>query len=225
MTYSLIALMPMRHESVRIPGKNYRAFGDGRPLYQHTLDKLLACKRIERVVINTDSELIKEQCLDIYPDVIVIDRPSELLGDWVPMNDILLHDVEKIESTFYLQTHSTNPLIGLKTFDDAINIFMEKYPIYDSVFSVTKRQCRYWDELSRPVNHNDNILLKTQDLPPYFEENSCFYIFSGEEFVKTRKRIGNRPYMYITDALEAVDLDEEHDFIIAEKLFEAGYGR
>jgi len=226
MTYNVVALMPMRHTSMRVPGKNYRPFGDGRLLFQHTLDKLLACKDIDKVVINTDSPTIREECAKNYGDsVIVLERPEELLGDMVPMNDILAYDVTQVDAKFYLQTHSTNPLVKSETFSSAISTFLENYPIYDSLFSVTRLQTRLWDQLARPVNHNQNILLRTQDLPPLYEENSCIYIFRKETLLQEGNRIGRRPYLFEIEPLEAVDIDEEHDFIIAEKLFEMGHGR
>lgn len=211
--------MPMRHTSVRVEGKNYRPFGDGRPLFQHTLDNLLACGRIQKVVIDTDSENIKEICEKHYRDVIIIDRPPHLRADTVPMNDILKHDINSVPSEFYIQTHSTNPLVKAETFKDIIDTFFEHYPLYDSLFSVTRRQTRYWDELARPLNHNQNILLRTQDLPAIYEENSCAYVFHGDTLLKRNNRIGDRPFMFELDPLEASDIDEEHDFIIAEMLY------
>ena len=53
--HKLVALMPMRHNSERIPGKNYRPFGDGRPLFHHMEDVMRQCPQIEKIVIDTDS--------------------------------------------------------------------------------------------------------------------------------------------------------------------------
>ncbi len=95
------------------------------------------------------------------------------------------------------------------------------YPAYDSLFSVTKVQRRLYDSLARAINHNPNILLQTQDLPPVFEENSCIYIFSRDTIEKRRTRIGDRPFMYELDAIEAWDIDEELDFKIADLMMQA----
>ena len=115
MTYKMVALMPMRHNSERVPGKNYRPFGDGRPLFQHMLDVLVACKRIDKVVIDTDSPTVRDICAKDYPQVLVLERPEELRDGAIPMNRILLHDTEQVASEYYLQTHSTNPLMTLAT--------------------------------------------------------------------------------------------------------------
>ncbi|MEK7253629.1 MAG: acylneuraminate cytidylyltransferase family protein, partial [Bacteroidota bacterium] len=98
------------------------------------------------------------------------------------------------------------------------------YPIYDSLFSVTRLQTRLWDELARAVNHNPNILLRTQDLPPIFEENSCMYIFSKAILERKHNRIGDRPYLLEISKEEAQDIDVEIDFRIAEFLWKARNG-
>lgn len=87
------------------------------------------------------------------------------------------------------------------------------------MFTVTKIQTRLWDELTRPINHNPSILLRTQDLPPVFEENSCMYIFTKKILEARHNRIGERPMMYELPPEEAWDIDEESDFRIAELLY------
>lgn len=217
--HRLVALMPMRHSSERIPGKNYRAFGDGRPLFQHVLDTLIQCRAIDRIVIDTDSPLVKEQCAQKYPTVQIIDRPEHLRAGTTPMNEVLLHDISQVPSQFYLQTHSTNPLLSVGTIERAIATFESSYPAYDSLFSVTPYRIRLWDALTRPVNHNPNILLRTQDLPPLYEENSCLYVFRAETLRDSRNRLGARPLMFEISPFEALDIDEEINFAVAEAVF------
>jgi CMP-N-acetylneuraminic acid synthetase len=74
------------------------------------------------------------------------------------------------------------------------------------------------------VNHNPNILLRTQDLPPLYEENSCLYLFTKEILQDRHNRIGRRPYLFEIDRREAVDIDEEIDFRIAELMHKEMYG-
>jgi CMP-N-acetylneuraminic acid synthetase len=223
--HRLVALMPMRHQSERVPGKNYRPFGDGRPLFHHMVEVLSACPQIDRIVIDTDSPTIKEQCADKFPEVVVLDRPQHLLSGMTPMNDVLLHDTMQVESELYLQTHSTNPLLSKETVQRAVDTFFETYPVYDSLFGVTKVQTRFWDSLARAVNHNPNILIRTQDLPPLFEENSCIYIFQGATLKERHNRIGHRPYLFEIDRVEALDIDEEVDFQIADLIYRQTRGR
>ncbi|WP_322792969.1 acylneuraminate cytidylyltransferase family protein [Bellilinea sp.] len=216
-TPQIVALVPMRHHSVRVPGKNYRPLA-GKPLFHHILDTLLQTPEISRVVVDTDSPVLMEGIARDFPQVILLERPAHLTADTVPMNEILMHDTSQVEADFYLQTHSTNPLLRRQTVSQAIQTFLSHYPAYDSLFSVTRLQTRLWDGLARPINHNPAILLRTQDLPPVYEENSCIYLFTRQTLVQRRNRIGERPYLFEIDPLEARDIDEEFDFILADLL-------
>ncbi|MHC4204195.1 MAG: acylneuraminate cytidylyltransferase family protein [Planctomycetota bacterium] len=214
----IVALVPMRHNSERVPGKNYRPFG-GRELYHHIIESLTDCEMIDEVVIDTDSPTIMENASEHFPHVRLIERPQELRDGTVPMNDVLLYDVTQVEADYYLQTHSTNPLLSIETITHAIGLFLDNCPSYDSLFSVTRIQTRLWDEQTRAINHNPAILLRTQDLPPVYEENSCLYIFSRSTLEKRHNRIGERPLMFEINAEQAWDIDNESDFRIAEFLY------
>jgi CMP-N-acetylneuraminic acid synthetase len=213
----IVALVPMRHESQRVKGKNYRMLS-GKPLYQHILSTLLSCPEIVEIVVDTDSKTIIEGIKATYPEVRILVRPDHLRGGGTPMNEVLLHDTAQVEADFYLQTHSTNPLLRSETISRAIETLLENYPDYDSLFSVTRLQTRLWDELGRAINHNPAILLRTQDLPPVYEENSCLYIFTRETLVREHNRLGRRPYLFEIRADEAWDIDEEIDFQLVDLL-------
>ncbi len=216
MTPNIVALMPMRHNSERVPGKNYRDF-NGRPLFHHTVSTLLAVPQISQVVIDTDSPTIAEQCARHFPEIRCISRPDHLLGGEVPMTHVLAHDVAQFPSEWYLQTHSTNPLLRAETIQDAIERLFRSTDEHDSLFSVTRLQTRLYDASGGALNHDPAVLLRTQDLPPIYEENSNLYIFTATQ-ISAGRRIGSTPVMFEIDPLEAVDIDEEHDFVVAELL-------
>jgi len=213
----LAALVPMRHHSQRVPGKNYRLLA-GKPLYQHIIETLLAAPEINEVVVDTDSQPVIAGLRRDFPQVRVIDRPEHLRIDTIPMNEILLYDTSQVEADFYLQTHSTNPLLRPGTISKAIQTFLADYPAHDSLFSVTHLQTRLYDQHGQALNHDPNILLQTQELPPVYEENSCMYIFTRENLSRRRNRLGERPMLFEIDATEAWDIDEELDFAITEFL-------
>lgn len=217
----LAALVPMRHHSQRVPGKNYRPLA-GKPLYQHILSTLLVVPEIGQVVVDTDSEPVLDGLRQHFPQVKIIERPKHLRADTVSMNEILLYDTSQVEADFYLQTHSTNPLLKSATISRAIQTFLADYPAHDSLFSVTRLQVRLWDKDGHAINHDPNILLQTQDLPPVYEENSCLYIFSRENLARRCNRLDERPLMFEMDAAEAWDIDEELDFAIVNFLMSRG---
>jgi CMP-N-acetylneuraminic acid synthetase len=213
----IIALVPMRHHSQRVPGKNYRLLG-GKPLFHHIIETLLAVPEIDQVLVDTDSEPVIDGVRKHFPQVKIIERSENLRADDVPMNDILLYDTAQVEADFYLQTHSTNPLLKPETVARAIKTFQTNYPAHDSLFSVTRLQTRLYDQFGQAINHNPLELIRTQDLPPVYEENSCLYIFTRENLLKRHHRIGEAPLLFEIDPEEAWDIDEELDFAICDFL-------
>jgi len=216
---SVTALVPMKEHSERVPGKNTRPFA-GKPLFHHILATLQRTYSIDKIVVNTDSETIAEEARLHFSKVQVIERPESLRGDFVSMNELIAHDISGSPADIYIQTHATNPLLRSKTVSDALRGYA-KSEEYDSLFTVNRIQTRLYDSEGRPVNHDPDELLRTQDLPPLFEENSCLYVFTSESFEKKKRRIGDAPLMYETDPIESIDIDDEFTFRLAEML--AGY--
>jgi CMP-N-acetylneuraminic acid synthetase len=217
MNPKIAALVPMRHHSQRVPGKNYRLIA-GKPLYQHVIENLLQVGEISQVVVDTDSPEIMKGLAANFPQVRVIERPEALRADDLSMNEILIHDVQQLPEEHYLQTHSTNPLVSPNTIARAIRSYLDNLRNFDSLFAVTQIKVRLWDAEGKPINHDPNVLLQTQDLPPIYEENSCFYIFSKQNLITRRNRLGQRPAMFEISREEAWDIDEEIDFQIVELL-------
>jgi CMP-N-acetylneuraminic acid synthetase len=211
------ALVPIRHHSQRVPGKNYRPLA-GKPLYQHIIESLLAVPEVNEILVDTDSPPVISGLRKNFPQVRVIERPEHLRADNISMNEILLYDTTLVKADFYLQTHSTNPLLQPGTISKAIQAFLADYPNHDSLFSVTPLQTRLYDQHGRAINHDPNILLQTQDLLPVFEENSCIYIFTRKNLSRRSNRLGENPLMFEMDAAEAWDIDEEFDFAITDFL-------
>jgi CMP-N-acetylneuraminic acid synthetase len=213
----IIALIPMRHHSQRVPGKNFRPLA-GKPLFHHIVETLLRVPEIDEILVDTDSDPVMEGLQRYFPQVRRISRPEGLRADDVPMNDILVHDTAQAPADFYLQTHSTNPLLKPETVGRAIADFLSAYPRNDSLFSVTRLQTRLYFQDGIAINHNSLELVQTQDLPPVYEENSCLYIFTRENLLKRNHRIGERPLMFEIAPEQAWDIDEEIDFAICDFL-------
>jgi CMP-N-acetylneuraminic acid synthetase len=210
------ALVPMRHRSERVPGKNYREV-DGRPLYAYILESLLSCPEIDRIVVDTDSAPIRAGLAEAFPQVLVLDRPEHLRPGEVSMNAVIAHDIDIVPADVFLQTHSTNPLLRPRTISAAIRTFLEDAD-HDSLFSVTPVQVRLWSEQGAPINHDPASLLRTQDLPPVYQENSCLYLFRPGVFRERSNRIGRRPRLFVIDREESWDVDEEVDVEIVSAL-------
>lgn len=207
----------MRAQSERVPGKNTRPLA-GKPLFHHIISVLQQCAEIAEIAVDTDSADIRAGLAEHFPSVRVIERPEHLRAGEIPMNEILVHDTSQVTADFYLQTHSTNPLLKAATVRTAIAAFLGGYPEKDSLFSVTELHTRFYDVGGKAINHNPAELLRTQDLPPVYEENSCLYIFTSANLKKRAHRIGRKPIMFPVPRDEAWDIDEEIDFQVVDFL-------
>jgi len=206
------ALIPLKAHSERVPNKNFRELA-GKPLYIYILETLSRSKFIENIYIDTDAKEKFE--LSDYPEVKIIDRPEELRGDMVSVNALIEYDLNILKGDIILQTHATNPMLKTETVDQCITKFLNEEP--GSLFSVTPMYERFWRN-GKPVNHDPNKLIRTQDLEPLYMDNSCIYIFTREFFNKYKRRMNDKSKMFVIDKKEAFDIDTKLDWRIVECL-------
>jgi CMP-N-acetylneuraminic acid synthetase len=220
----IVALLPMKANSERVKGKNFREFC-GKPLFKWILETLLEVTEIDKVIINTDAcHILAEHGLVDTDRVVIRERKPEICGDLVSMNLVIADDVENVDADIYLMTHTTNPLMSADTVRNSIKVFQEEKLSrnVDSLFTVDKIQTRFYRQDGSAVNHDPDNLIRTQDLDPWYEENSILYLFTGESFNQTRARIGKHPIMYESPQFESIDIDtpEDWDFaVIAARYF------
>lgn len=208
--------IPLKGASQRVPGKNMRPFG-GRPLFHTIVATLAETSRVGDVYIDTDSDVIADSA-SVFDHVTVIRRKEELLGHDVSVNWLIkdfLVDHPEIEHLG--QTHCTNPLLSASTIDAAVDAYFAN-AVATSLFTVTRIQARLYDKDTKAINHNPEELLPTQDLDPIYLENSNLYIFERNAFFDEDARITSKAMMWEMDPYEAVDIDEEKDFRMAEAL-------
>ena len=218
---NISAIIPIKEHSERIPNKNIRNF-NGKPLYHWILKTLNHVEYIDKIIVDTDSIQIAEM-VEKYSKVVISIRPDELRGDFISVNCLIEYILKSFpEHNNFVQTHTTNPLLKSLTLKKAIDKFEENLEKdYDSLFSVNRYKARFYNHEFKPLNHDLDNLIRTQDLNPLYEENSNFYIFSRESFRSTKARIGGIPFFFEMDLSEAIDIDEEKDFILAEKLMKS----
>lgn len=206
---SLTALLPIKSHSERIPGKNFKNFND-QPLFFWILEKLLSVSKIDQIIINTDDlDVFRQYDIVQHDKIILRNRDENIRGDFVSMNKVIENDIDFCGDGHFLMTHTTNPLLSVNTIQRAIEEYWSGEKMgFDSLFSVNRFQSRFYDENLNPINHDLKNLVRTQDLAPMFEENSCLYVFSKSSFMKNSARIGSNPKLFETPELESVDIDD-----------------
>jgi CMP-N-acetylneuraminic acid synthetase len=214
----VVALLPMKANSERVKGKNFRDFA-GKPLYRWMLDTLLSVEEIDLIVINTDARaILAGDGLSESARVRIRDRREEICGDMVSMNLIIEDDINNVEADIFLMTHTTNPLLNRVSVKAAISDFKKALQDgrADSLFTVNKVQDRFYDRNVVPINHDPNNLIRTQDLEPWYQENSNLYLFTKKSFLQTQARIGTNPMMLETAPYESTDIDTPSDWDLGE---------
>jgi CMP-N-acetylneuraminic acid synthetase len=214
----VVALMPIKRNSERVPGKNFRDF-NGRPLFRWMLDTLLEIEELDRIVINTDArDLLEWHGAVDSAKVLLRDRRPEIRGDHVSMNRVLADDISEVQASRYLMTHATNPLLSAASIRRALAAFEDALRAgrADSLFTVNRHQSRFYRADGSPINHDPQNLIPTQQLEPWFEENSTLYLFTPESFAATAARIGQRPEMFTLPPSESLDIDDMDGWNLAE---------
>jgi len=213
----ICALLPMKANTERVPGKNFRSF-NGKPLFRWILDTLLSIDAIDCVVINTDArQILADNGVVETERVRIRDRRPEICGDLVSMNRIIEDDIANVPADVYIMTHTTNPLLSAKTIESALREFEAAHATgaADSLFTVDRVQTRFYRSDASPVNHDPDNLIRTQDLEPWFEENSNLYLFTRSSFESTNSRIGRRTMLFENPRFESIDIDDEEDWDFA----------
>ena len=210
----VVALLPMRGGSERVRNKNLRLLA-GRPLYTYMLNTLSELRFCQDIFVDTDSNEIEAAVRASHPSVRVYRRPASLGSGETPMTDVISNFLANFSFDRVLQVHSTSPFLSSISLNSAYEA-LRSDPGCDSVFSVSSLQARLWTEHLAPINHDPAILERTQDLAPILLENSGFYLFNSAEVQATRNRIGKSPRAFCINTLEALDIDTEDDFELAQ---------
>lgn len=211
------ALVPFKGETEILNG-NLRLFNN-QPLYRLLLEKLENIFAIDEIIVDTDIYYLEEELSKTYKKVKFIKRPSSLISNDITINEIINYDINQTANgEIFIQTHVNKPLVKKETIAKALKLFVEEEDHYDSLFTVNKYQSRFYDNKKNPINHDFGHLLRTKELSPVYEENSCFYIFTHESFEKTHHRIGNKPLFFETQPIEALELENSLSYKLAEIL-------
>lgn len=208
----ITAIIGIKEISQRVENKNLRILGH-KPLFCWIIDTLLSVKNISEIVINADGENLINQLKSNYgKNLKIISRSDDIKGHEVSMNRIIEKTLDHCKNDVILNTHVTNPFLKKQTIENAIDMYLSKE---NNIFSVSKHQNRFYSSDLQPLNHDPKILKQTQDLECIYEENSLFYIFSKQEFLKNLNRLSPHSVPFITSKIESIDIDTEEEWTLS----------
>ena len=218
---NIIAIVPARGGSKGLPRKNILPLS-GKPLIVHSIEHCNSSKYIQEVYVSTDEEEIATVSKE--HGAIVITRPVELCQDESSSESAIEHVLEVLSERdntlpdLIVFIQCTSPVRGKNDLDQAIEqIEKEKA---DSLLSVSPSHAFLWKRSPggpEAINYNPEHRLRRQDKEQNYWENGSFYIFSPQNFLKHKNRLGGRVSMYVMSR-RVIDIDDELDLKIAELL-------
>lgn len=227
----MLAIIPARGGSKRLPGKNTRLLG-GKPLIHHTLEAAVAAKSITRVLFNTDSPEIRDIALQVPGVESPFLRAAEFATDSARATDLHFHILDWLQKNEGYKPESfcillpTSPLRLSSDIDDAIALFHSAGA--DVVTSVTRAKPLSWHlEIDRQTRQMTPLLdidaqvaiRNHQELPdPPVFLNGSIYVIKVAPYRSSRSYFGPKTYGYEMPATRAVDIDDMSDFRLAEAL-------
>lgn len=209
----IVAVVPMKLNNRRLPQKNTKSFTNGDPLCKYILSTLLSVETIDDVYVYCSNSKIKEY---IPKGVRFLQRNPSLDRDSTSMTEVLLNFGKEVPADLYVMTHTTAPFISKMSIERGINAVLSGK--YDSSFAAKKLQDFLWKD-EKPFNYKLDNIPRTQDLEVMYEETSGFYIYKQSVMNEFGRRIGNTPYIVEVNEIEAIDIDEPDDFLIADAVY------
>lgn len=215
----IVAVVPMKLNNERLPGKNTKYFENGKPLCTYILNTLLKIKKIDEVYVYCSNEKIKDY---IPHGIKFLKRSIKFDTSATKMNEILRAFSDEVDADIYVMTHATSPFISELSIEKGLEKVIKGD--YDSSLAVKKVQDFLWKD-GKPFNYDLCNIPRTQDLDPIYKETSGFYIYKKSVIKEHNRRVGFKPYLQEVNEIEGIDIDEEIDFIIANAICNSLYGR
>lgn len=205
----VVAFVPVKGSSERVPSKNTRPF-KGEPLFAFTVRKLLRCKSIDEVYVDSeDSEILEfSKAIGAIP----LPRDSKLATNKTDGNQLFYNEVKQIDADIYIQHLCTSPFIYEETIEKSIEELKSNNKI-DSIVLGAKTKDYNWKD-NKPVYDIENIP-NSIDLPDSITEAMGLYLVKKEAAQKSKRRIGYFPKMIFGSSIELIDVNTEGDLKLA----------
>lgn len=229
----VIAIIPAKGTSRRLPGKNLLPFA-GATLLGHKIDQLRQCRLIDEVVVGSDCDDVlavaaRHGASTRKRDAYHCDEDTTPLRDrWRN----LVAMVDPGSDGLVVWAHCTNPLVGPEVYDAAIETILPLLPNYDSLCSVTTVQRHAWQRTAgnpcspHPVNFDPwrGEHAFAADLEPFYFQNGAIFIQPHRQMLENGYFYGLRPLLFEVPEPYGLDVDTESDLWLARTIYTALHG-
>lgn len=221
---SISFFLPTRKGSERVKNKNTRPFaGIQGGLVENKIRQLLSSRLIDEIVFSSNDEMCMSVAEKYAHDsrLRIVPRPDALCLGTTNLQDLICYVPTVTEAEHIVWGHVTTPIVGSEDYDDAIRCYIEKVGDgYDSLVGVSELRNFLLNSDGQLINNTTKLPWpRTQDLAPLYEINHTLFIASRETYLKTKNRLGQRPFLYVMDKLKSQDIDWPDDFVVAELLW------
>ena len=216
-----IAIVPARHGSKGLKNKNFLNFC-GRPLYQHAVEQALRVADI--CILSTDNSAILKQT-NPKEKFMIHSRPPQLASDRSPIDQSLIDIIKKfnLKNQTIILLQPTSPLRTDADIEAALALY--KASNFDLVISVCSTDSKILKSgFTRgktfiPMSKSKYLFMNRQSLPSIFKPNGAIFIFDSNGFIKNKGFETDKIGHILMDEELSMDIDDEKDFKIAERLF------
>lgn len=209
------ALVAARSGSQRVPNKNIRPFA-GSTLLDIKIEQLKRIPNINEIVVNSnDPEILS---IAKKHEVKVCLRDQYYASNTVSMSEVYKNMAENMDCDVIVYANCTNPIIKDKTIFDIVEYYKEHNAEYDSVNSAHLIK-EFMFRNNKPINYDLKHQPRSQDLPEISALNFAVNVLSKETMISCMNVVGNTPFIYNINSVEATDIDDPLDFFIAEELY------
>ena len=207
----VVAFVPVKGTSERIHNKNI-ALLNGKPLFLHTMEKLMKCSFIDEVYLDTEKDEIYEMAR--YTGCKYLKRDPALATNKTDGHSLFYNEAIKVEADIYIQVLCTSPFIDVDTIKRGVEVL--KSNEYDSVVLVKREKQYTWNEMGPTYNRNN--IPNSKDLPDIVVETMGLYITNKDIALKMQRRYGTKPYLITAKPIEAIDVNYPDDFELADSI-------
>lgn len=216
---NILIVIPARGGSKGIPRKNVRSLG-GKPLIQYAISCALGSKHKPDVWVSTEDEEIA--LISKRAGAGVCRRPKRLSGDAVTLDPVVHHALGRISSktgksySIVATVQPTAPLLKTATLDAALDRMLAEPELDTLIAGIDDTHLTWRREGGRFVPAYEKRVNR-QQLPPVYRETGSFLV-TRARCVVPQGRIGRNAELFLVPRDQAVDIDDETDWLVCEQL-------